>query len=264
MHGPQLSYDERVAMLAGDVIRLGSDANLSNSEVMLLKALLDRRNGNVAAFAEETEKGWRLTKIGAELFGNLLEVAGKLPRVFPESVFWALHKAVIMVPAECVVVRPSIEDPQEVLLARRPPNDPFFQGDEKEGWHSPGVIMGVGERDSDAIARCADRETQCSVKCVIPAPSLNHPNFRRGHERSQIWVVELTENPSAEMMEKHRLAWFRRSWNETNGYPMNLLRCHIPLHKKVGQFLDFYLNRLPKELRTEFLQAIWPAESLEP
>lgn len=256
MQGPNLSYEERVAMLADDVIRIGYDANLSDNEVMLLKALLDRRNGNVAAFAEETEKGLRLTKIGAELFGDTLKVAGKLPRISPVDVFWALHKAVIMVPMECVIVRPSIEEAEETLLAKRESNDPFFPGEE---WHSPGVIMGVSETHLDAVRRCVARETSCEVKRWMAVAANNVPNFCRGHERSQISVVELVQGPTAETTEKQRLGWFR-----LDNLPTNTLRCHVPIHAKVKKWLDYYRSLPDRAAQMQFLQATCPIESLEP
>lgn len=265
MRGPKLSYDEHLRIAyemfvkgeQQDIQGWDGGANtelaLSDEEVKLFTTWLNRRfNGCVDAL---TEKNAKLSKMGAQLLIGLLEVAGKPPKVSPIDVFWALHKAVIMVPMECVILRPSIDDPQETLLARRESNDPFFPGEE---WHSPGAIMGVGETHLDAARRCLVRETECEPKRMMAVAANNVPNFCRGHERSQIWVVELMNEPTPETMEKHRLGWFR-----LDNLPGNLLRCHVPIHAKVRQWLAYY-NALPtRDAKQAFLQATCPIESLD-
>lgn len=268
MRGQPLSYDEHLgialAMFVEDELqdRAGWDGGantalpLSENEERILKALIELRNaGCIQALTEEGPNGRKLSKIGANICEKLLGFAGKLPRISPESMFWALHRATIMVPMECVIVRPSIDEAEETLLARRESNDPFFPGEE---WHSPGAIMGVGETHLAAVRRCVARETSCEVKRLMAVAANNVPNFRRGHERSQIWVVELTDEPTPETMEKQRLGWFR-----LDNLLGNLLRCHVPIHAKVKEWLDYFRSLPNQEEKRRFLKATCPIESDE-
>ncbi|MBI2603993.1 MAG: hypothetical protein HYW56_00440 [Candidatus Harrisonbacteria bacterium] len=71
-------------------------------------------------------------------------------------------------------------------------------------------------------------------------------------------MVELAGEPTPELMEKHRLGWFR-----LDNMPGNLLRCHVPIHAKVKRWLDYY-NALPhRDAQQAFLQATCPIESME-
>ncbi len=45
--------------------------------------------------------------------------------------------------------------------------------------------------------------------------------------------------------------------------PGNLLQCHVPIHAKVGVWLNYYNSLQSREEQMRFLQATCPIESLE-
>lgn len=249
-----LSYLQQLARIAE---KRPAGMPLKDEEVKMLKGLCARDGAydlliplaleKAKAFKEEKE----LSDNEAELTATYLPRAGKLPKMH-RKIFWPWKKMGAVKLVEAIVVD-SIENPTKVLLALRPEGDPNYKGR-----HSTGSFQGAGETNAEAIARCIENETGCKVRRAEFATTTSFPNCLRGHEEGAVYFVELDWEPTPEMMETHRLQWY-----DMNVLPDDLLWCHVPLHKKkVPQWFNFYLNRLPKELRTEFLEAIRPIECM--
>lgn len=193
-----------------------------------------------------------LTDEEAELAATLLGRAEAMPKLH-RKLFFPVKRLCVTIPTECVVVRPTIENPEEVLLALRPSDDPYYNG-----WHSTGCFHVVGATNAQSIAACIAKEVGCNVRRAEWVTTINHPTCPRGHEYDCIWLVELASNPTPEAMEKHRLQWF-----EFGMLPPNILKCHLPLFAKVWKWVNYYQSLPDEPTRKAFLEATRPAESLE-
>lgn len=83
-----------------------------------------------------------------------VELTGRLPSPLPDPVFQAVSQLFVGVAYELIILRKNGET-IEVLLTKRPDNDPHWPGE----WHYPGTMHLPGDqREGDALTRLMTNE----------------------------------------------------------------------------------------------------------
>jgi hypothetical protein len=112
----------------------------------------------------------------------------------PQDIFVAIAEKTVTPIVEIVPVRRNAEGKTEVLLTRRPDNDPIWPG----MLHVPGTVVRASDGDlhnSEAFVRITQGELAGTpMGKPVLAYSLLHAS-ERGMEQSQVYWAEVTGQP---------------------------------------------------------------------
>lgn len=179
---------------------------------------------NLCVEIDEQTKMRKLTPLGEEICASLLSLASPAPFLpWPIlKVIWD-RRLVRMNPMELWVMDESVFNTNgtpRVLLALRPPNDPYFPN----LWHNPGKYIGGGkvenaatvgaETVAEACARVALNETGAQLKNCVQISVGDFPNLSRDPELSLIFLATLASKPKL----SDTLRWF-----PVNELPENMM-----------------------------------------
>lgn len=124
---------------------------------------------------------------------QLVELLSKMERPYPEALFLALCKSMIMVPVELVPVTRS----GKVLMLRRPADDPLFS----HLWHTSGSLQLKGDTIETVLQRIIEKELDglyCSDMTFIGYHDVMHggglDENPRGQERPLIFAAWVDES----------------------------------------------------------------------
>lgn len=155
--------------------------------------------------------------------GQLVDLLKKLPAGYlPTPVFFQISRLTVLTAAEMVTVRTSPAGELEVLLTRRPADDPYFAN----LWHIPGSIYIPG--DTMQSRPEAVIETELPRTVVTSEPILINNSILRDYGRGpimeRVYLVHATESADGQFFPVDRL-------------PKDLLNGHDRLIKLVVRYL---------------------------
>jgi ADP-ribose pyrophosphatase YjhB (NUDIX family) len=142
--------------------------------------------------AENAELVRLLTKLASELQNNMA--------MWP-AVFDALLKITPRTSIETVIARRQ-QGMIEVLLTKRPDDDPYFPGQ----WHSPGSFFRQRETLADVLHRISRREIRAKIIHPQFVTYQNNWNEPRGHTIGLVHLCQTESEPQeGEFFSLHNL-----------------------------------------------------------
>jgi len=127
----------------------------------------------------------------------------ELGQRMPPRAFYAKSAKFGVVSIELAVIRQREDASLEILLERRPADDPFYALQ----WHMNGTIIVAGEADVEALHRLGEQELpSLDVSAARKLYTFDFPHEKHGPSHNQLHLLELSlqEQPKV----KANQAWF--------------------------------------------------------